>query len=54
MKAKNAICLWFDKDGHEAARSYAATFAGREVPAVHRAPGDGPSGKAGDSELSGR
>jgi predicted 3-demethylubiquinone-9 3-methyltransferase (glyoxalase superfamily) len=25
MKPKNTICLWFDKDAHEAARFYAAT-----------------------------
>jgi len=24
MKAKNTICLWFDKDAHEAAQFYAA------------------------------
>ena len=23
MKPKNTICLWFDKDAHEAARFYA-------------------------------
>jgi predicted 3-demethylubiquinone-9 3-methyltransferase (glyoxalase superfamily) len=26
MKPKNTICLWFDKDAHEAAQFYAATF----------------------------
>jgi len=26
MTPKNMICLWFDKDAHEAARFYAATF----------------------------
>ena len=26
MKPKNTICLWFNKDAHEAARFYAATF----------------------------
>ena len=45
---KNTICLWFDKDAHEAARFYAATFPGSEVTAVHLAPGDYPNGKAGD------
>jgi hypothetical protein len=25
MKPKNTICLWFDKDAHEAAQFYAAT-----------------------------
>jgi predicted 3-demethylubiquinone-9 3-methyltransferase (glyoxalase superfamily) len=48
MKAKNTICLWFDKDAHEAARFYAATFPNSEVSAVHTAPGDFPDGKEGD------
>ena len=48
MKAKNTICLWFDKDAHDAARFYAATFPDSEVTAVQKAPGDYPSGKAGD------
>jgi predicted 3-demethylubiquinone-9 3-methyltransferase (glyoxalase superfamily) len=46
--AKNTICLWFDKDAEEAARFYAATFPDSTVTAVHKAPGDYPSGKAGD------
>ena len=45
---KNTICLWFDKDAHEAARFYAATFPDSKVTAVHKAPGDYPGGKAGD------
>ena len=48
MIAKNTICLWFDKNAHEAARFYAATFPNSEVTAVHRAPGDFPSGKQGE------
>src|SRR5437867_2203096 len=48
MKPKNTICLWFDKDAHDAARFYAATFPNSEVTAVHKAPSDYPSGKAGD------
>src|SRR3989449_8760795 len=48
MKAKNTICLWFDKDAQDAARFYAATFPNSEVTAVHKAPGEYPSGKAGD------
>jgi predicted 3-demethylubiquinone-9 3-methyltransferase (glyoxalase superfamily) len=48
MKPKNTICLWFDKDAHEAARFYAATFPNSEVTAVHKAPGDFPGGKEGD------
>jgi predicted 3-demethylubiquinone-9 3-methyltransferase (glyoxalase superfamily) len=49
MKAKNTICLWFDKDALEAARFYAATFPSSEVTAVHKAPADYPSGKAGNA-----
>jgi len=45
---KNTICLWFDKDAEDAARFYAATFPDSRVTAVHRAPADYPSGKAGD------
>lgn len=48
MKAKNTICLWFDKDAEAAARFYAATFPNSEVFRVHQAPGDFPGGKAGD------
>jgi predicted 3-demethylubiquinone-9 3-methyltransferase (glyoxalase superfamily) len=48
MKHKNTICLWFNKDAHEAATFYAATFPDSEVTAVTKAPSDYPSGKAGD------
>ena len=48
MIAKNTICLWFDKNAHEAALFYAATFPNSEVTAVHQAPSDYPSGKQGD------
>ena len=48
MKPKNTICLWFDKDAHEAARFYSATFPDSKVTAVHQAPGDYPGGKKGD------
>jgi predicted 3-demethylubiquinone-9 3-methyltransferase (glyoxalase superfamily) len=48
MKAKNTICLWFDKDALDAAQFYSATFPNSEVTAVHKAPADYPSGKAGD------
>jgi len=47
MKAKNTICLWFDKDAEAAARFYAATFPNSEVMGVHKAPGDFPGGKEG-------
>ena len=47
--AKNTICLWYEKDAEEAAKFYAATFPDSSVGAVHRAPGDYPSGKEGDA-----
>ena len=46
--AKNTICIWYDKDAEAAARFYAATFPDSKVGAIHRAPGDYPSGKEGD------
>lgn len=46
--AKNTVCLWFDGRAEEAARFYADTFPDSFVSAVHRAPGDFPSGKEGD------
>jgi 2-polyprenyl-6-hydroxyphenyl methylase/3-demethylubiquinone-9 3-methyltransferase len=46
--AKNTICLWYDRDAEEAARFYAKTFPDSSVGAVHKAPGDNPSGKKGD------
>ena len=46
--AKNTICLWYDNDAEGAARFYAQTFPDSSVGAVHRAPGDYPSGKEGD------
>ena len=47
-KAKNTICIWYDKEAEAAAEFYASVFPGSEVLAVQRAPGDFPSGKAGD------
>jgi len=46
--AKNTICLWYEKDAEAAARFYASVFPDSAVNAVHRAPGDFPSGKKGD------
>ena len=46
--ATNTICLWYDRDAEDAARFYAQTFPNSSVGAVHRAPSDYPSGKAGD------
>ena len=45
---KNTICLWFDKDAEAAARFYAETFPDSSIGAIHRAPGDYPSGKVGN------
>lgn len=47
--AKNTICLWYESDAEEAAQFYAKTFPDSSVGAVHRAPGDSPSGKQGDA-----
>ena len=44
-----AVCLWFDGKAEEAANFYASTFSDSHVDAVHRAPGDYPSGKEGDA-----
>jgi len=46
--ARNTICLWFDGSAEDAARFYAEIFPDSSVDAVYRAPGDYPSGKAGD------
>ena len=46
--AKNTICVWYDKEAEAAARFYAEVFPDSAVQAVHRAPSDYPSGKAGD------
>ena len=40
-------CLWFDGNAEEAAKFYASLFPNSHVDAVHRAPIDYPSGKAG-------
>ena len=47
--AKNTICIWYDGDAEEAAQFYAKTFPDSSVGAVHRSPGDFPSGKQGDA-----
>jgi 2-polyprenyl-6-hydroxyphenyl methylase/3-demethylubiquinone-9 3-methyltransferase len=48
MASKNTVCLWFDGTALEAAQFYAQTFPDSAVLAVHRAPGDYPSGTEGD------
>lgn len=47
-RAKNTVCLWYDRDAEEAARFYAKTFPDSSVGTVYRAPSDFPSGKEGD------
>ena len=46
--AQSTICVWYDKDAEAAARFYAETFPDSAVGAVHLAPSDYPSRKAGD------
>ena len=48
MTNKIAPCLWFDGQAEEAANFYASVFPDSRVKAVHRAPGDYPSGKQGN------
>ena len=51
-QAKNTICLWYNRGAEEAAKFYAETFPDTSVGAVHRAPGDSPSGKKGTCSSS--
>jgi predicted 3-demethylubiquinone-9 3-methyltransferase (glyoxalase superfamily) len=46
--AKNTVCLWFDREAHEAASFYSRTFPDSAVGQVHRAPSDYSAGKEGD------
>lgn len=48
MISKNTVCLWYDGAALEAAEFYAKTFPDSAVMAVHRAPGDFPSGRQDD------
>ena len=45
---KNTVCIWYDNAAEAAANFYADTFPDSAVGAIHRAPGDFPSGKEGD------
>lgn len=40
-------CLWFDENAEEAATFYVSLLPDSRIDAVHRAPADYPSGKAG-------
>src|SRR3954465_2835691 len=46
--AKNTVFLWSNRGAEEASPCYAKPFPDSSVGAVHRAPGDFPSGKKGD------
>src|ERR1700756_3600731 len=48
MSRKIQPCLWFNKNAEEAAHFYAETFPDSRIESIDRAPGDYPSGKAGD------
>lgn len=48
MTRKIQPCLWFNRNAEEAARFYADTFPDSRIDSIERAPGDYPSGKAGD------
>lgn len=41
-------CLWFDRNGEEAANYYVSLLPDSRIDGVHRAASDYPSGKAGD------
>jgi predicted 3-demethylubiquinone-9 3-methyltransferase (glyoxalase superfamily) len=47
-RQKLTPCLWFDKQGEEAANFYISLFPDSRIDAVIRSPGDYPDGKAGD------
>ena len=48
MTGKALVSLWFESGADHAARFYAETFPDTSLDAIHRAPADFPSGKAGD------
>lgn len=47
-RQKITPCLWFDKQGEEAARFYVSLLPDSRVDAVIRSPGDYPSGQEGN------
>ncbi|MXO60234.1 VOC family protein [Altererythrobacter salegens] len=49
MAHKATNCIWYQSGAEDAAKFYAETFPDSAVHAVHRAPGDFPSGKEGDA-----
>ncbi len=47
--AKVRTCLWFERDGEQAARRYVELLAESRIEHVQRSPGAWPGGKAGDA-----
>ena len=47
MANKASNCLWYESGAEDAAKFYASVFPDTSVGAIHRAPGDNPSGKEG-------
>ena len=47
-RAKNTVCLWYDRDAEAAARFYTGLFPDSRLIAVHRSPGDYDAGRQGD------
>ena len=45
---KIAPCLWFDRNGEEAARFYTSLLPNSRIDKIQHAPSDYPSGKQGD------
>jgi len=46
-RARNTICIWYEKDALKAAKFYASVFPDTKVTAIWKAPSDFPSGKQG-------
>ena len=46
-RARNTICIWYEKDALKAAKFYASVFPDTKVTAIWKAPSDFPSGKKG-------
>jgi predicted 3-demethylubiquinone-9 3-methyltransferase (glyoxalase superfamily) len=46
-----STCLWFDKDGEEAARLYTSLIPNSRIDAVHAYTADTPGGKEGETML---
>ncbi|MET7243919.1 VOC family protein [Methylobacterium sp. EM32] len=49
--AKVATCLWFERDGEEAVRTYVSLVPDSQIGPIFRAPGPWPGGAPGDAIL---